>query len=106
MSFENAIGNAALNFDSRDPFPLIPIEKTSYREAQRHAEAVDQWLGLKTREIEEQLKANTQSTHQMWIGLPVKSLLTPYTEFRQILARLDLKENSTIVDFGAGYGRM
>lgn len=54
---------------------------------------------------------NFQSPHagpavQNWIGLPVRTLLTPYTELRLLLERLKLQGGEFIVDLGAGYGRL
>jgi hypothetical protein len=99
-----------LNFDAKDPFPLA--ENASYAEAQEHSEHVDQWLGLKTHEIEAALVGknaklfSAEKDRQQWIGLPVKTLLTPYTEIRSILERLGPKAGDHVIDLGAGYGRM
>ena len=43
---------------------------------------------------------------QNWVGLPSRSLLTPYTEIRETIVRLKPRDGSTLVDLGAGYGRM
>lgn len=98
-----------LVFDPQDPFPLLKLPpEATYAQAQLHAAAVDQWLGLETERIEHELVARrtAQPDQQLWIGLPVQAMLTPYTELRAMLARLAPLPGQTIVDLGAGYGRM
>jgi hypothetical protein len=97
-----------LTFDPNDPFPLVAQDSCTYAEAQLHAAHVDAWLGLRTEQIEDRLIAQSQADlqQQRWIGLPVKSLLTPYTEIRTILSKLDPTPGETIIDLGAAYGRM
>jgi ubiquinone/menaquinone biosynthesis C-methylase UbiE len=63
-------------------------------------------LGLNTERTEASLQKKYPNENSYWIGLPVKSLLTPYTEIRSILAQLSPAPGSTIVDLGAGYARM
>jgi hypothetical protein len=43
---------------------------------------------------------------QAWSGLPARTLLTPYSELREMLFRLRLKSDSLLVDLGAAYGRL
>jgi hypothetical protein len=115
MSSKNAIGDASLNsnsqmnvrgkFNPADPFPLFDIEEISYREAQSHAFETDTYLGLRTIEIEASLDGG-KSDQELWIGLPVQALMTPYTELRQILDRLKPQPGQLIIDCGAAYGRM
>ena len=76
-----------LHLDPSNPFPLHEEGGFSYGEEQIYAEQVDAWLGLQTGIIENELSQTgiTQSSSQeLWIGLPVKSLLTPYTELRKV----------------------
>ncbi len=109
-----------LDFDPNDPFPLVPEERYSYAQEQMHSARVDEWLGLRTSDCEARISnahslahslAHTQ-THSplldqnLWIGLPVQTLLTPYLEIRRVLDRLGLEPGSRVVDLGAGYGRM
>jgi hypothetical protein len=97
-----------LSFDPTDPFPLLSGERL-YSEAQKHSAEVDAWLGLKTNEIEESLllrNSQTNSDTQHWIGLPSRSLLTPYTELRSILSHVSPSDGDNVVDLGAGYGRL
>jgi hypothetical protein len=94
-------------FNHLDPFPLLPDGSYSYSEAQEHAQEVDAYLGLKTEEIEDMLlQRGMPRDRELWIGLPVKSLLTPYAEIRSVLAKINPEPGSTVVDLGAGYGRM
>lgn len=110
-----------IEFDLENPFPLIPDGTVSYRDEQAHAEAVDAWLGLKTASVEALLVEGfdrdlaREQNARHWIGLPVQSLLTPYTELRAILEKLNLRDQTDravageprlVVDLGAGYGRM
>lgn len=99
-----------LSFDPTDPFPLLVEDVYSYADAQEHSAACDAWLGLETELVEQQIRARlatraSVSDQQLWTGLPVKSLLTPYTEIREILRRLNPQVGQAVVDFGAGYGR-
>lgn len=121
-----------LQFDPADPYPLyLPPHEPAYAAAQLHAAEVDRWLGLETERIEAELVERERvkrelvegelvarraeaplgtevppSDQQLWIGLPVQAMLTPYTELRAMLARLAPLPGHTIVDLGAGYGRM
>ncbi|MEK6577704.1 MAG: methyltransferase domain-containing protein [Bdellovibrionota bacterium] len=99
-----------IEFSSDDPFPLLLKETHSYADAQAHSEKVDRWLGLKIDETESMLIQKTDlpgfREQQLWIGLPAKKMLTPYSEIRAILELLSLPTGSKIVDLGAGYGRM
>lgn len=92
-------------FNQEDPYPLLNMTDCTYREAQIHAAAVDDWLGLDTLKTEASLQ-NKNSDRELWIGLAPEALLTPYIEFRQILEKLRLRAGDTVIDFGAGYGRM
>lgn len=103
MSDQNA--NQISVFNQDDPYPLLSMTDCTYREAQIHATAVDRWLGLGISSIEASLQ-HKNTDQNLWIGLPPEALLTPYIEFRQILERLQLAPGSTVIDFGAGYGRM
>ncbi len=99
-------------FDPTDPYPLARDGSYDYARAQAHSEEVDAWLGMRTHEIEARLRAAQDDTNrrslnqQLWIGLSTRALLTPYTELRTLLTELDPKPGETVVDLGAGYGRM
>ncbi len=98
-------------FDPSDPFPLLAASAADYAEAQAHSEKTDAWLGLKTHSTENEITRSQPlekrtPDQQLWIELPVKTLLTPYTEIRDLLERLAPPPGSTMVDLGAGYGRM
>lgn len=104
-----------LVFDPQDPFPLIDAvdagSGASYRESQTHAGSVDDWLGFKLDTIETKLSderphSRGVTDEQHWIGLPIQTLQTPYTEIRFLLSLLDLRPGDHVVDLGAGYGRM
>ncbi|MBS1983663.1 MAG: SAM-dependent methyltransferase [Bdellovibrionales bacterium] len=94
-------------FNHHDPFPLGAHTAHSYAEAQAHSALVDAWIGLQVERIEAALAQQTKNPHeQKWLGLPSSALLTPYTEIRHLLHELNPAPASTIVDLGAGYGRM
>ncbi|HAR44474.1 MAG TPA: SAM-dependent methyltransferase [Bdellovibrionales bacterium] len=97
-----------LPFDPANPYPLVAADSHTYTEAQKHSAEVDHWLGLHTEEIESSLIETIPATERkaLWIGLPVRSLLTPYTEIRTILELLKPATGDSVIDLGAGYGRM
>lgn len=92
-----------LRFDSADPFPLV-VPEPAYADAKAHAEQADRWLGLDTAGVEAGLRP--VEGQRLWVGLPVQTMLTPYTELRAMLARVAPAPGQTVVDLGAGYGRM
>jgi SAM-dependent methyltransferase len=96
------------HFDPRDPFPLALPNSLTYAQEKEHAKAVDQFLGFEIDQVELRLReASPKSNHAaQWIGLAPESLQTPYTEIRHMLSKLDLNPGDTVVDLGAGYGRM
>lgn len=82
-----------------------------YHDAKIESEEIDTILGIETSRIEQEIidhthVALTASGQQAWIGLPVQSMLTPYSEFAQIVRELSPKPGSTWVDLGAAYGRL
>lgn len=101
-----------LRFDPLDPFPLVNGEDYSYAETQAHAAKVDEWLGLDTAGVELCIQVRTRSSsdfdgrQESWVGLPIKSMLTPYTELRHMLTQVQPQAGQLIVDLGAAYGRM
>lgn len=102
-----------LAFDPQSPFPLIPAGAYAQTAAKLHAREADRWIGLEADRIEKELSEKrtlapppSAERDQMWLGLPVDSLLTPYVEIRELLAELAPPPGSTLVDLGAGYGRI
>lgn len=96
-------------FDPADPYPLAP--GITDREAMAHAAQVDRWLGFELESVETALRARLGESRlgdpqEFWVGLNVQSLLTPYTEIREILDRLAVRPGQRVVDLGAGYARM
>ncbi len=100
-------------FDPSDPFPLIAGKGISYPDEKLHAAHVDKWLGFQTEAVETKLAqsdiANEQD-REFWLGKSVQTFSTPYTELRSIIEDLRpvlADQNApTIVDLGAGYGRL
>lgn len=102
-------------FDPADPFPLLPEGSYDYPEARSHSEFVDLWLNFRISDVEQNILENSKRYHlmnttdnpqQLWVGLPVQTLLTPYVEIRGLLQELEPQPNDRFVDLGAGYGRM
>lgn len=106
-----------LKFSSKNPFPLVRYGDKSITEARvrAHSDQVDAYLGMQIEKVEKKLRIDgcrlkasifRKETQELWIGLAAKRFLTPYTEIRTILSLLKPEQGSTIVDLGAGYGRM
>lgn len=98
----------AVPFDPADPFPLLADPFADYAGARRHAEEADAWLGLRCAQIEAALPRDrlAREDRQLWLDLPLPSLQTPYVELRALMARVAPPPGSTVVDLGAGYGRL
>jgi hypothetical protein len=99
----------SIPFDPADPYPLRPDITDS--QAMAHAAQVDAWLGFELPAVEARIRARLGPSRlgdaqEFWVGLNIQSLLTPYTELRQLLERLSPGPGSRIIDLGAGYGRM
>jgi hypothetical protein len=104
-----------IQFEVSNPFPILDPLSHSQSEERAHAAACDSWLGLRTSEVEGKLlergsrlraPAATGEQQELWFGLDVQALLTPYTELRRILQRLEVQSGQTVIDLGAAYGRM
>lgn len=104
-----------VHFSPSDPFPLVDLTKHTQSELRAHSARVDRWLGLRTLEIEGQLAergcrerapSSCGESQELWLGLDVQALLTPYCEIRAILERLRPNAGDTVIDLGAAYGRM
>lgn len=104
-----------LQFSSSQPFPYVSAAESLRADAKSHAQAVDNWLGLRTQQIESGLAEkgcrnpppSSSGQHQeLWFGLDVQDLLTPYIELRCLLEFLRPRHGQKIVDLGAAYGRM
>lgn len=96
-------------FDAENLFLLLVPGEHTYQEEQQHSAIVDQFLGIEVDRVEASVEKRITGSHERkeaWIGLPPQSLLTPYSEIRSLLENLKPREGSTVVDLGAGYGRM
>ena len=83
---------------------------------------IDQYFGLEIKRIEEQLyfearalrpQGNLENLghvlhhgHQTWVGLEPETLNTPYQELVLLSQLLNPQPGDTVVDLGAGYGRL
>lgn len=99
-----------IEFAAHDPFPLLPLESYTYKEAQDHATLVDEWLGFHIQTCEEKVRNHSPSDpnviQQNWEHLSPQAFQTPYVEIRNILDLLNLSAGKHIVDLGCAYGRM
>jgi len=106
-----------LKFSSRNPFPLLKPTRKGIKPGRIpcYSYLVDVHLGMQIVKVEGKLRADgcksigsdfSQTPQELWIGLAAKRFLTPYTEIRSMLSLIKPKAGSTIVDLGAGYGRM
>lgn len=104
-----------LKFHPSSPFPFVDPATHTYAEAQMHSAEVDRWLGFRLAPIEGALSESgcrlrapegSGEKQELWFGLDPQSLLTPYTEIRYLLEKLNLQSGQTVIDLGAGYGRM
>lgn len=104
-----------LEFDPENPFPVTPEgfvhQPDQSAQMKRHSADVDRWLGLSSETIEARLIQSKSYTsadrdREFWIGKSIQVFQTPYVELREILEALELSEGDSIVDLGAGYGRM
>lgn len=103
-------------FSPSNPFPLLDPSKHSALALSAHAAEVDRWLGLRATIIERELDLGIRQTRsprfaslepqELWRGLDVQSLMTPYIEIRALLDRLAPAPGQTVVDLGAAYARM
>jgi hypothetical protein len=78
-------------------------------EAQEHSALVDNWLGIKAEAVEEKLSSSPPTEardQQLWIGLPLQKLQTPYCELRSLFEFVQPRAGQKIVDLGAAYGRI
>lgn len=92
-----------MRFDPHDPYPLAA--SATYAEEKLHSEAVDAWLGLNIAATEARL-APAQPGRENWAQKGPAVFLTPYSEIRRILAELNPRPGETVIDLGAGYGRL
>jgi 16S rRNA G527 N7-methylase RsmG len=72
-----------------------------------HSQNLDLMLGFQIEEIEKDLVSNqSQNYNETWIGLEAQILQTPYGEIFEFLNHFKHNPPTTVVDFGAGYGRV
>jgi len=81
--------------------------KNENEDSIKHSIRVDETLGFNTLNIETKLfKENGKVKTENWIGLHPQTLQTPYSEIFSFLTLLQKYEVKSIVDLGAGYGRV
>ncbi len=95
-----------LEFDPGNPFPLLELSPELYPASKRHAASVDEWLGLEVAATEARLGKGPADSQERWLGRHSSIFLTPYVELRAWLEELKPGAGETVVDLGAGYGRL
>lgn len=89
-------------FDPSDPFPRwIDLEGT-YEAAKEHSARVDEFLGFRIQAVE----ALLAEKNVPWARLPASTLLTPYTELRDLLENLQPRRQELLLEPGSGYSRL
>jgi SAM-dependent methyltransferase len=93
----------------------------NYQDNQFQSARLDSYLGFKCNQIEANLRhaaremygagsieklSYARDNSLTWIGLNPAQLQTPYGEFVELLARIDITKYSSVIDLGAGYGRL
>jgi hypothetical protein len=102
-------------------FEEIFNKELSYTEHQEKSDIIDTFLGFRTYELETNItekakqiypKGNRKSwgkslfQAEAWIGLSPKQLQTTYFEIIELLEKLDIEDEMSVCDLGAGYGRI
>ena len=93
-----------------------------YSELQERSRKLDEQFGFNVEKIENDLISEAKEVqpdgdkstwgkaihdgNQTWVGLNPDQLQTTYGEFYEICEQLDFSKIKTIVDIGAGYGRL
>jgi hypothetical protein len=102
--------SAAPLFDAENPYPLLPLERVELMSAKEHARQTDDWLGFQIEKVEVAVKENRfgeeLAPFETWAHISPQVFLTPYLELRYWLEKLNPAPASTVVDLGAGYGRL
>ena len=109
-----------MNFLNDENFFKFPLD--DYQKSQRKSFELDKQFGFDISSIEKDLAQRAKSLfpegnqqnwgpllfndRQAWVGLDPKQLQTPYNELYFMLNNISPKSGQTIIDLGAGYGRM
>jgi hypothetical protein len=102
--------------------PALFNSSDDYESARQGSEELDRELGFEIERVEKQLLTMAQALdpkgnhktwgqalhegNQTWVGLSYQTLQTPYSELVKMCQYLSPLSGSTVVDLGAGYGRM
>lgn len=102
--------------------PSLFTSYDDYQQAREESEKLDLVFGFEVARIEGQLLAQAQEIdptgnhktwgailhqgNQTWVGLSHQTLQTPYSELKKMCELIRPAPFETIVDLGAGYGRM
>jgi hypothetical protein len=82
----------------------------NYHEAKLQAQKIDKLLKYDCLKIENNLRLNKNTISaeekELWLGLDLQSLQTPYSEIFQMIQIIKPAENQKWIDLGAAYGRI
>ncbi|MBH48959.1 MAG: hypothetical protein CME71_12395 [Halobacteriovorax sp.] len=81
-------------------------EDVDYQGKQAISAVIDEIVGFGVAEIENELSHKEFPGLESWIGLAPEQLQTPYDELLDLTHELDLCGQESVVDLGAGYGRL
>jgi hypothetical protein len=93
---------------------MITEPSLNYTHSKTQSQKIDDLLGLNALQIEKNLQGRDNLRHfsevgmekQLWIGLDVQGLQTPYSEILDMLKTIEPHKDEHWIDLGAGYGRM
>ena len=91
--------------DKQKVLDLIREPWSSYAEAKRRSEEIDQIIGYDIRTCEQEIQG-LQSGKKDWSELSPQIFQTPYPELAEIVQMFTTNHSLRWVDFGAGYGRL
>tara|TARA_R110000868_G_scaffold117600_14_gene312489 strand:+ start:26931 stop:27650 length:720 start_codon:yes stop_codon:yes gene_type:complete len=81
-------------------------DSVEYQAKQAISAVIDEIVGFSVPAVEEELSRKEYPGLESWIGLAPEQLQTPYDELLDLTQTLDLSGQETVVDLGAGYGRL
>lgn len=85
------------------------IKGASYTDQQKHSKLIDNLYGFEIESVEEMMKHRSLAKYhdyEIWSGLAPEQLQTPYDELRRVLRDCNFQDGESLVDLGAGYGRV
>lgn len=93
---------------------LMNKSSNDYHQSKLISQQIDDLLGLQSQAVEKSIIQQENTRHfselgldkQLWVGLDIQGLQTPYCEILEMLKLVKPKKGEHWIDLGAGYGRM